>query len=351
MAAGVGIEDPETTHDRAWTSTVEADAVHPPLHDPGGRTTVARGRRGRPVRAPGGQQRRRGRPDPRPLPAARVRGGGGAASVGPSPTCGPRAASGRGPGWATSSSSRRRTWARAPRRPHLSYLGDATIGPAVNIGAGTITCNYDGVAQAPDADRGRRLRRQRHHARGAGHRGRGRLRRRRQRHHRGRARGAPWPSAAARQVVKPGLGAASAPGQATASREVWRLAELPLDRTSKSLARGAQLAHVRDRRIRRHAGRGARHRRGPAPPRVPRATTRRASRWSRRRACSAGAPSGKLKNLEESLAAEPLAGAFGLGHTRWATHGRPSEENAHPHQDCRARSWSCTTASSRTTWR
>ena len=91
---------------------------------------------------------------------------------------------------------------------HLTYIGDAAVGAGANIGAGTITCNYDGFAQAPHRDRRGRLHRLQLRAGGAGDDRRRRLCRLGLGDHRGRARPMRWRSAAGGRSIKPGWGEA-----------------------------------------------------------------------------------------------------------------------------------------------
>ena len=106
--------------------------------------------------------------DPQPHRGHRFHSRGRRLRSGRSRTSGPGPRSARTRTSATSSSSRRRVMGNGAKANHLAYLGDATIGAKTNVGAGTITCNYDGEQKHQTVIGDDVLRRQQQHARRAG---------------------------------------------------------------------------------------------------------------------------------------------------------------------------------------
>ena len=265
---------------------------------------------------------RAGRAGPRPLPAARLRGGGGAPRSGPSRTSGPRARIGRRrQGRQLRGAEEDARWARAPRRRTSPTSATPRSGRRVNIGRRHHHLQLRRRQQAPHAHRGRGLHRQQHHAGGAGDGGRRRLR---------RARAARSPRtcppqrprrwAGARQVVKEGWARRRKAPRARRGRG-----------EGKSLAMCGIVGYVGTRDAVPVILEGLRRLEYRGYDSAGVAVVRDGG------CCAAGARSASCATSRRACARSRSPAQFGLGHTRWATHGRPSEENAHPHQDCQGR--------------
>ena len=147
MAAGASLEDPETIH-IGLDVTIEADAVIRPFTMLEGKTAVASGARIGPyarlvdTRVGAGAQVL----DHCLLRECVVEAG---ALVGPFAHIRPESRIGARAKVGNFVELKKTDLGEGSKAPHLSYIGDATVGPGVNIGAGTITCNYDGTAKHP----------------------------------------------------------------------------------------------------------------------------------------------------------------------------------------------------------
>jgi bifunctional UDP-N-acetylglucosamine pyrophosphorylase/glucosamine-1-phosphate N-acetyltransferase len=147
MAAGAGIEDPATTH-IGLDVVIEADAVVRPYTFLEGRTIVRAGASVGPfVRLVDTEVGERAQIlDHCLLRSCRV---GPDAAVGPFAHVRPDTRIGAKAKVGNFVELKKTSLGDGSKAPHLSYIGDATVGPGVNIGAGTITCNYDGAHKHP----------------------------------------------------------------------------------------------------------------------------------------------------------------------------------------------------------
>ena len=214
------------------------------------------------------------------------------------------------------------TLGQGSKANHLSYLGDATIGANVNVGAGTITCNYDGQKKhetviedgafiGSDTQLIAPVRVGKGAYVGAG-------------------------SSITEDVPAGALGIGRGP--AIERRRVGRAQEgrdpedvrLGQQRSSEEATMCGIIGYIGSK---------------PVVPVLLDGLRRMEYRGYDSAGVALVSPegialrrsAGKLVNLENTIRTEPVDGLYGVGHTRWATHGRPTEENAHPHRDCTGR--------------